>query len=87
MQKRVVERQKLKKISKDQNPAGVLDDDAKAIPKRYFNDESNEIVNGKSEMSVGSDSSNQNANAQNVEQIIVVRKPIVGSLPSFIPIG
>lgn len=83
----MVIQQKLKEKPKDQNSAGFSGDDGKIITKRYFNDEINGIANGNCEMGFGSESSTQNSNAHNVKQIIVVRKPIVGSLPSFIPIG
>lgn len=64
------------------------DNDEKTAVQRYFvNDSKDE--NNISETSCGSVSANanQDKSAENVEQMHYVRKPIVGSLPSFIPIG
>lgn len=69
------------KITKKIIDANIPDD--KIGVKRYFADESKE----NSETSCGSNSANQITNTENVEQIIVTRKPIIGSLPPFIPIG
>lgn len=59
-------------------------DDEKITVKRYFADEN---PKENSETSTSSKSVNHITSTENVEKIIVARKPIVGSLPSFIPIG
>lgn len=84
------EQLKLKKLFKEQKlkkekmiVANISDDNSGV--KRYFADETKE----NSELSSGLNSVNQNSNSstETIEQIIVIRKPIVGSLPAFIPIG
>lgn len=72
-------------------------DDPKLNAKRYFDDGDDDRKNAQKiernskklcDQMNSSDSTSECSNAtENVEQIIVVRKPIVGSLPSFIPIG
>lgn len=80
------ERLKLKRKSKDpiRPEPNIPTDDQKTTVKRYFADEN---PKKNSETSTSSQSVNQMPSTENVEQIIVVRKPVVGSLPSFIPIG
>lgn len=84
MPKQRPERLKLKRKTKDPKMPIIPTDDDKIAVKRYFADE-NHTEN--SETSISSDSVKQITSTENVEKIIVVRKPIVGSLPSFIPIG
>lgn len=71
------------------------EDDMKLNVKRYFDDGDNADATNAKELiriskqncdQINSTSECSNTN-ENVEKIIVVRKPIVGSLPSFIPIG
>lgn len=54
--------------------------------KRYFIDESKETNKQSCDTSLDLESVNKNA-VENIEQMIVVRKPTIGSLPAFIPIG
>ncbi|XP_031640559.1 zinc finger CCCH domain-containing protein 3 [Contarinia nasturtii] len=80
-------KRKLKTVEKKPN---IPHDIEKTTVQRYFVKDSNDENNqNNSETSSGSVSANANKNVstENVEQIHYVRKPIVGSLPSFIPIG
>lgn len=91
------ERLKLKQESKDAesmdtaNAPNIPADEEKNTVNRYFANECRNSSNQNSEMSrTSSESANQNSDSTStemVERIIVVRKPMVGSLPSFIPIG
>lgn len=76
------------------------DQDIKLNAKRYFDDDDAAPSNDEFEVKriskkdrdqtiPSSESSNTITSLanENVEKIVVVRKPIVGSLPSFIPIG
>lgn len=71
------------------------DDDTKLNAKRYFDGDADTNANQHKRNSKqncdqinSTDSTSECSKTnENVEKIIVVRKPIVGSLPSFIPIG
>lgn len=80
-------KQKEPKMNEKWNAPNIPANDEKNMVKRYFADESKKKNNQNSEMSSSSDSANQNTSIEHIEKIIVVRKPIIGSLPSFIPIG
>lgn len=87
MPKQNYERLKLKRKSKESKvpkQPNIPADDEKCATKRYFAEENPNKI---SETSTSSESVNQITSTENVEKMHVVRKPIVGSLPSFIPIG
>lgn len=65
-------------ISTDKEPLSV---------RRYFIGETMQSAHLNIESRQCLESENPNSVTENVEKIIVVRKPILGSLPSFIPIG
>lgn len=77
------------KRSTESNPANSSNDADKISVKRYFDDETKRPTNQNSALitSAESESPISVSSTENVEQIIVVRRPILGSLPSYIPIG
>lgn len=84
-----------KKVMKSMNTMIInrnVETAEKLNTKRYFDDDKSQKPNrnDSSELIQNSESENQPdsmTSTDNVEHIIVVRKPNVGSLPSFIPIG
>lgn len=86
------ERLKFKQKTKQSNSVetaaeNIPIDKEKVNTKRYFVDESTEIAKQNCEMNSESENQNSSPSNEKSEQIIVVRKPIIGSLPAFIPIG
>lgn len=82
-------RSKATKKSTDNKSVQISTDKEAFSVRRYFVDETKQSapLNIESHLSLESENPNSVSSTENVEQIIVVRKPILGSLPSFIPIG
>lgn len=71
----------------DDDDVAAGDGAATAADKTKSNSKKSSDQTNSSENSNGARSTTQMTKEEDCEKIIVVRKPIVGSLPSFIPIG